>query len=235
MNNEIKEELEKIEHYKNYPQMIPFIGKYWGKYKKLLIIAESHYLAESTKAVMDDKYYFKNISSYISSDVDILKKWTSTNYIINNGIENNKFDNNSHKTYSLIKYSLENITKTLPIPPNDHIFHYIAFMNFFQRPAIKEEKSIYVKGIDVIIANEILKYIVNIIDPEYIFFVSDKAWKYFDERIICNSGIIYGHSNHPISWNFNKKYNGYTKPDTLDEITGKESFEYFVKENKIFG
>jgi hypothetical protein len=31
MNNEIKEELEKIEHYKNYPQMLPFIGKHWGK------------------------------------------------------------------------------------------------------------------------------------------------------------------------------------------------------------
>jgi hypothetical protein len=108
-------------------------------------------------------------------------------------------------------------------------------MNFFQRPAAKEEKSIYVKGIDVIIANETLKHIVNIIDPKYIFFVSDKAWKYFDERIICNSGIIYGHSNHPISWNFNKKYKDYTKPDTLDEITGKESFEYFVKKNEIFG
>ncbi|MDR1176770.1 MAG: hypothetical protein LBK83_15005 [Treponema sp.] len=82
MNNEIKERLEKIEHYKNYPQMIPFIGKYWGKYKKLLIIAESHYLPESTKEIIDDKYYFKNISSYNSSDIDILHRWTSTNYII---------------------------------------------------------------------------------------------------------------------------------------------------------
>jgi hypothetical protein len=42
-NEQYDEQLLKIGHYKNHPQMLPFIGRNWGnEMKKVLLIGESH-------------------------------------------------------------------------------------------------------------------------------------------------------------------------------------------------
>lgn len=57
-------ELLKIEHFKHYPQMIPFVGKNY-KDTRLLIIAESHYLPESEKERFNTWYDYGNVKNSI--------------------------------------------------------------------------------------------------------------------------------------------------------------------------
>jgi hypothetical protein len=69
MDTEIPKKLRNIPHYNRYPHMIPFVGDNWGLYRKLLIIAESHYLPETTKNRINDiQYYLDNIMNYEKTD-----------------------------------------------------------------------------------------------------------------------------------------------------------------------
>ena len=39
--NKFDQELKKINHYQNHPQMIPFVGNQWGKQNKKILISYS--------------------------------------------------------------------------------------------------------------------------------------------------------------------------------------------------
>jgi hypothetical protein len=70
--------------------------------------------------------------------------------------------------------------------------------------------------------------VLAIIKPNFIFFISTNAWKNYDRNLFDKKCT--GHSCHPtMPWN--KKSADYTKPNGVNEITGKESFEYFIKKN----
>jgi hypothetical protein len=108
----------------------------------------------------------------------------------------------------------------------------IAFMNFFQRPAFESGESISYNNEDVKIANETLNGVVDIIKADYLFFLSSKAWKSFDKELLKEK--VVGHSCHPTCQWWNMESKTYTKPNRKERITGKESFQYFVRKNKIF-
>jgi hypothetical protein len=48
INERYYKKLLAIPHYQKHPQMRPFVGKKFGNKKKLLIIAESHFLDDCT-------------------------------------------------------------------------------------------------------------------------------------------------------------------------------------------
>ena len=61
--SEFDSKFQEIKHYQNHPQMMPFVGKDYGKFKKLLILAESHYLED------------------VDREYDIAKDWYTLNDI----------------------------------------------------------------------------------------------------------------------------------------------------------
>jgi hypothetical protein len=93
------------------------------------------------------------------------------------GIKNNSFyKERGHRIYSDIRYTIEESIKELGYQlPNENVLSYISFMNFFQRPADNNEKTIgykSVRGVDIFVANETIKEVIEIINPEFLFFLN---------------------------------------------------------------
>jgi hypothetical protein len=228
--NKFDQELKSIKHFQNHPQMIPFIGNQWGKkHKKILIVAESHYIENRNIDVYREivnNWYDTHYSKLSEND----KIWTSTADIIDNSKYLEGGESNGHRIYlhldkALIESGLDRIN-------NEKMFQYVSFMNFFQRPADSESESIIVNQKDQQIANETLKEVINVIKPEFVFFVSSNAWEFYDKSIFDKTKT--GHSCHPISKWWNRKASCYTDVNNLGKLTGKESFVNFIKKNQVF-
>lgn len=213
--------------------MIPFIGKSWGKTGRMLVIGESHFLNDNDEKALrrENKKIWENWYNITSEKLTCEQKWvTSTAPLIDKMIAGEYYS-----SWGIWKNIKDAILETgfNPDPKNtSKILCSIAFMNFFQRPALKSGESILFSCEDVKIANKTLKEVVETIKADYIFFVSSKAWGNFDEELF-NEKVI-GHSCHPTCKWWNMESKKYTKPDRKDRITGKESLKYFVSKNKIF-
>lgn len=198
-------ELLKIEHFKHYPQMIPFVGK---KYKdtRLLIIAESHYLPESEKERFNTWYDYGNVKNSIpetwndkNNGLVYLKKqvdsFNSENYENKEYPKENwycwvdytwtakivaavEWNNRGHKIYQLLRRSVNNVLSKKNNRKIERLEDY-AFMNFFQRPAKVSGKSIQHDKDDIKVAGDTLQTVCKILKPTKIFFVSQCAWENF--------------------------------------------------------
>jgi len=226
--------IQEIAHYKKHPQMIPFIGEYWGKTGKLLVVGESHYLNDNDEksSKIENKKIWKNWYNITSKELtpDQLR-WTSTAPMIDEAIRDDYY----YPGWGVWRYTKDAILETGFNPDKSNtskILCFIAYMNFFQRPALKSGESIVFNNEDINIANETLNNVVDIVKAEYLFFVSSTAWKNFDKGLLKDK--IIGHSCHPTCRWWNMESKTYTKPKTKEKITGKESFKYFIKTNKIF-
>jgi hypothetical protein len=229
-SNKFDKELKSIQHFQNHPQMVPFVGIHWGeKYKKLLIIAESHYIENreknAYKEIIENWY---NISSSQLSENDRI--WTSTADIIDNSKYLEGGESNGHRIYLHIDKAL--YESGLERVDNEKMFQYVSFMNFFQRPADSESESINVNEKDQLEANKTLKQVIDIIKPDFIFFVSAKAWDFYDKNLFDKNKT--GHSCHPTSKWWNRGASCYTDVNNIGKVTGKESFINFIKKNQIF-
>ncbi|MDR2535914.1 MAG: hypothetical protein LBD29_07785, partial [Treponema sp.] len=127
---------------------------------------------------------------------------------------------NTHKSqriYSEIENAI--IEAKVSFPKNENIFSYISFMNFFQRPAYEKFKEgrFDPNKQDIEKANETLKDVIKYIAPQYIFFVSNKAWENYDKNIFPDN---IGNSCYPMT----NHWNNY----------GKKLFKEFIIKNKIF-
>ena len=228
---EFDQELGFVDHYINHPQMIPFIGKYWGKYPKLLIIAESHYLNDEDKdkekkklKIEQNKQDIKNW--YKIKNTDLSKEqiyWTFTSNILNK-VTNREYDSKGHSIFK----NVEKAITDSGFNPEDtsNMFCYVSYMNFFQRPAEKTGESIKVTKEDCKIANDTLQNVIKIIEPDYIVFLSSKAWNHVDKSIFGDRKI--GFSCHPACAHWNKVSKKY------GNRTGKDAFIHFIQKNKIF-
>lgn len=208
-----------ITHYKQHKQMIPFVGKHWGDYKKLLIIGESHYLPEKSLKRTIKNWYELTTSDLNEDEIG----WTSTAKIVD---ECQKY--NSPRLYIILNKAI--MDSGFKPENTENVLQYVSFMNFFQRPAQKTGKSIIHNDEDVLIANTVLKGVCSIIKPDYIFFISSKACDVSDIE-----KITVGHSCHPACpwWNRKAKTNSFATPK--NPLTGKESFIKFIRKNEIFG
>ena len=234
INEKYYEKLLVIEHYKKHPQMRPFIGKSWGRTGKMLVIGESHYLNDYDEKTsrrgnkITWKNWYKMNKEELTQDQE---RWTSTALQINEAITKNKYE----PAWGIWKNVKDAILETgyNPYPKNtSKILCYIAFMNFFQRPALDSGESIIYSNEDIKIANETLYNVANIIKADYLFFVSSKAWENYENELLTE--IIVGHSCHPNCKWWNMETKKYTKSNRKKRITGKESFKYFVKKNGIY-
>jgi hypothetical protein len=216
---EYDENLSQIQHYRNHPQMLPFIGKNWGRnVERVLLIGESSFAGNSWDC---SKNWYEITKKELN---DKQRKDTSPREIIEDGYLKNSFGNNR------IFSEINSIIKEISNGEKDIL--YFSFVNFFQRPAIKKNEKF--NKLDISIGNKVIKEVVEILHPEYIFILSYIAWDRFnidyDSKILIElfkkNKIEY--SCHPTDYWWNRKSREYSG-------TAKEKFKNFMKNitNKI--
>jgi|GEM_PF-788251 len=208
-------QLGSICHFFRYKQLKPFVGKNYNiGHKKILVIGESHYLPPKTNHEVIKNWYDRSYKDLTKDEFN----WTNTSCIMNNT------DFREHPMYREINKSL--IRAGLP----DGILS-VAYMNFFQRPSGRTKKSIQENEKDIEVANSVLKQTFVILQPDFIFFVSSKSYKHFNKSLFDPERTA--HTSHPECPWWNKPSSSYTRPKgwTEPRITGKASFELFIKRN----
>lgn len=151
--------------------MRPWIGSDYTKQNiKLLTIGESHYLAKKSTYHHDVDEWYKGISMCNKKD----KAGIHTRNVIFNGI-NTKWKKKSKLIFKNTEQALfdTKMFSTKPISAYDNI----AFMNFFQRPAERNGRSIKVSQLDNVISNQVFREVVEIIEPDAVAFTSVLAYK----------------------------------------------------------
>ncbi|MBN2294018.1 MAG: hypothetical protein JXM70_16450 [Pirellulales bacterium] len=162
--------LGKIEHYQRYPQMMPFVGEdYDGKtHFKVLLIAESHYFPSCSSKHKDTNAWYDGYTDL--SDTE--KSW------INNrgGIKSGKDQHWKSKGHAIYR-NIEKAMIEAGFPKRENMFSYVAYMNCFQRPAMKGDSIRNVmEDLDKEKSKQVLEGVVHAIKPDYICFVSSFAW-----------------------------------------------------------
>ena len=222
-----------ILHYKNFPQMIPWVGTDYDKkdHKKILFIGESHYLPkDSIIHETPDKWYSSSDSNLNVEE----KRWINTRGVMKKN-ENQKYNSPSQVVIfgnieTVIQEAMEK-TKYDYDESKQQFFRYCAFYNFFQRPAHIGD-SLEAEPQDIKVAIETFEKIVSILKPDFVYIVSSKVW-YLPEmqkvRELKNADF----SPHPsCSW-WNRPCH-IDKVDRNLKVTGKEKLLKFLETNKVF-
>jgi len=217
-----------IDHFTKHPQMIPFVGKYWGQYSKLLVLGESHYMPEDFPKDMIEEWYDLSPIDFENAGEDV--GWTNTAGII----DSTWYEDRGHAIYMYIDYAIIDSGFNPEYQPGENSFCYISFMNFFQRPALKTGDSILPNKDDIEIANETLTEVIKIIKPDYLFFASSKARDYLKKEWFTDlfeNGKV-GFSCHPATPHWNTPSMKYSD-DGKTPLSGKQAFINFLQKNHI--
>ncbi len=113
--------------------------------------------------------------------------------------------------------------------PSNEIYNYYAFMNYFQRPSRSpggnsefSDKG-KITGEDKTVAKEVLTKVIKILDPNVVFFISAKAYDYFNIRDKKYIRLV--HPTRQCCWNRSSKY----CKDHFNGRTPKEEFGYVLE------
>jgi len=212
--------------YTFFPQMLPWVGNNYGiDCKKLLLIGESHYLPKDNEdiSLLDPKDWYNEIHEY--DDESNIYDYTNTRGLLNGFSEWNS--SNMYKNPAKIIQDLLNKYKHNDISKNP--LSYIAFYNYFLRPAVFT-KSIKNKlqEQDIRIARDTFIEIVGVLKPDAVCFLSKLAYENFSTNVKQSFDFPIGSVPHPACswWNKVSYYS--------NGLKGKEQFEKFLTDNKIF-
>lgn len=158
-----------IDHYKKYPEMLPWVGCDYEKESfKLLLVGESHYLDK-------DITYHHNASAWYGGltlpDKD--KNWIYTRKVISIGIEQNW----KSKPKTIYRNADKALMETRYYSDDKTAFTKLAFTNYFQRPAEHTGKSIKASKIDQEASSRVFNAVVEILTPDAVVFISSLAYK----------------------------------------------------------
>lgn len=195
MTTNIETELDKIEHYQNFPIMKPFIGEnYFNTQKKILIIAES--------------YFFDSVSNINTSPT----KWYSSSL---KDLDKSKYDNiNTRKIVEILNHpvfkQLETVLSKSIEKYKNRAINNIAYMNAFQRPANKTGQSVkeLATSMDFEIGIKTVTKVIETLKPNFVIFISKYAWEKIGKQLHKSENIKYEFVNHPASIRYwhNSKY-----------------------------
>ena len=202
-------ELRQIIHYKNHQEMLPFIGKKYS-ITRILLLGESHYVCPKDKDKILDNWYEQEVDSRFEEPW-----WFNTRHVVNNYLCRRR-----SKAHSMFGNPAKALIEAWGLKDvNDsEAFTAFAFMNYFQRPAVRKGKSIIANEMDKKKAFENLKAVVNVIKPLKVIFLSRKAFMAFSEFGEKLEGVeCIGWTKHPTSkyWN---------------DCDGKDKFKKIVDE-----
>lgn len=165
-----------VKHLKNYPNYLPYIGENYDKAKlKVLLIAESHYLHKKyDDQISSDKWY--------DQSEEVLSKLKDNLSGINTRLVVKDFNdaNRNIKPYRIF-LNLESAYQD--VFEDAKIFKECAYINYFQRPAERNGKSIIANNRDHQYAFENLLILIETIKPDKVIFVSRKAFESYKSKI----------------------------------------------------
>ncbi len=228
---EIKRKLNKLDIYKRFNFMKPFIGKFYKASNiKLLMIGESHYLPEADKAerYRETWYSAPGIADNLSEKA---KKWVTPRYIIGEDF----MENPTNKPFSIYKNTAECLRDVHQLSNVPEAINHLSYYNYFLRPAEVTGKSIRAHSKDKILAYEHFLNLLEILQPKKVVFVSTLAFNSFKKQhnshrskegfVIPKSmkNTLITRTCHPGSAWWNKKSKKYAFAGS-GPITGKERF-----------
>lgn len=208
---------------KRHYECLPFIGeKYEGS--RLLLIGESHYVPGDEVHCVDREDFYD--ISFDDLEEGTYKGWIHTRMVFERRVYNQEnvkafFSNPATEIAKIINH-------TSSVSTNQIIeaIHQYAFMNYFKRPAYDAGQTI--EGLtetDYQYAYEISRYIMDVLKPTLIIFLSKKAFYAFrdsDQDGRIRSKYTVKCVSHPSSpwWNRQRK----------DGRCAREEFYDFVAE-----
>lgn len=217
-NTSYDKQLIDIEHYKKFPQMLPWVGQYYGKkYKRVLFVGESHYLPPDSTIQLNSQEWYNSTHKKLNNEE--LEYINTRGALLKNYLRNGIWKNPA--------FIMKEKGITLPNESNN-IYEQFAFYNFFQRPAQKEGDQLYINTDDVEVANNVFENVIKILKPKVVLFMSSKSWKNVKGKNIDN--IIYDYVPHPSSNWWNRKSNSYQFANQKP-LTGREKFEKIVEQH----
>lgn len=216
--------LQKLAHYQNFPEMLPFIGDNYEK-TRLLIVGESHYLPTGSTIQQNPEEWYKSNNEQLTEKE---KGWINTRAVLKDF-----FISPTYKPFRIF-YSIAQAIqeKSLELKNSDvsEIFNNFSMYNFFQRPAESEGESINNTSLDIEKAENTLHHVIQSILPKFIIFVSVKAWESFNTKTFIDLyNIKFDYCPYPATayWN--------TTVEKYGNMTGKQKFIKFLEDNGIFG
>lgn len=215
-NTDYDLQLERIPHYEQHPQMMPFVGADYGKNgPKILLIGESHYLPkESTVHLNAEKWYERDASQLSDRE----RSATCTRKCLTKSGPTWKI-----KSYTIFRH-LESALIEAGYPVADNTLRYVAFMNGFQRPAVSR-LSIKETSLDREYAVATVQSVIDVLQPDHIICVSRKAHKALKGQL-----SIEAHATaHPASpwWNRDSKKG--TGKNQFIELVRRLSHNYHIR------
>lgn len=216
-NCEYDNDLLKIEHYKNHPEMLPFVGKDYNKHeKRVLLIGESHYLSNENKRDVAKDFeklnWYDNALSFSPSDDGNVFYKDFENYATRHVV--NRYISPAGKNFKGSNGMFNQPINAYYGKAEHALMHNFAFMNFYQRPAFEYGKSIANIDRDNEIATKTLIRVIDVLKPSLIVFLSTKAFNNFEKYYKKNYNEkldenIFHKVPHPTCAWWYREYNGY--------------------------
>lgn len=201
MNEKIEKKLAEIDFYQVHPEYKPFVGEQFDEFR-VLQVGESHYVnigqTPETEKDFSLQYFADNWWSshcdklFNQPDGNLETKCWGSWYTTRDVIK--RFLKHSQTNYSIFKNIIHafSAVKELPECENERKnYHYFAFMNFFQMPALykgvsfekslrKAEKgmadpaAVYKRTVEE--SCKVLNEVIKILRPKVIVFTSKAAY-----------------------------------------------------------
>ncbi len=200
-------DLNKNEFLQRHSECLPFIGEKYTD-SRLLLIGESHYVPKDSVQYVDrDDFY--DISYDDLKDADY-KSWINTRSVFEYRVYDKQdfklfFSNTATEIARVINHS-DNLSYEQKVDA----MHQYAFMNYYKRPSYEKGKTIrQITDADQKYAYEVSKYIIEVLKPQLIIFLSKKSYYAFLEA--DKDGIASKYNikcvSHPSCYWWNKKRN----------------------------
>lgn len=219
-------ELLKNNFLEKHSECLPFVGELYEK-NGLLLIGESHYVHQDDICFVDREDFYDISYDTLENGNHGYKDWINTRNVFESraygGYDFKKFFSNPTTEMAKLIYHTNAPSKDQKIAS----MQYYAFMNYFKRPAYDKGKTI--QGLsekDYQYAYDISKYIIEVLNPKLIIFISKKAYNaFYESDLDSNLRLKYTLKcvSHPSSrwWNRKRK---------KDERSAKEDFYDYLKE-----
>jgi hypothetical protein len=192
--------LSEINHYKQFPSMMPHIGVFYSKFR-ILVIAESHYFPKDSSIHKTAGTWYK------ASDKDLTEK--EQGYINTQKLLRKKWNSPGHNVLMELNRA---IADGLNLPRKGEVkaTEYVAYMNAFQRPGetgMSLKKSL--TDVDKAIGLQTVMEVLKLLNPRLVIFTSILAWNRIGKQLDKNYTKFNIHATyHPAAYRYwhGKKY-----------------------------
>jgi hypothetical protein len=204
MNLKYDESLKQIEFYKTHPEYVPFIGDNFDEFR-ILQVGESHYIGQSdTYAPFGleelDKWWTDRCDDLYehpdgNPETKCWGSWYNTRDVMGRFLYKNQ------RNYSIFMNMIRAFDKAVGgLPQCDdekQKYHYFAFMNFFQMPALyqgisfkdslykaskdtDDPATVYKRAVEKSCA--VLDKVIEILQPNAVVFTSKAAYRAYSNH-----------------------------------------------------